>query len=303
MIDILVILATLVGLLVGGHYFVLGASAIGRRCGMSPVLVGATIVAVGTSLPEWAVSVDAALRGLEGISVGNVVGSNVCNMGIVLGLAALVMPLKASRPIVFRDGLTMLVATAMLLWVAHDGHISRADGVLLLVGAAVAVGMFIYTGRSDPDVQRVRFHWWEVPRALAALALVLVSSSYFVHAAESLSLSFGISPWVIGITIAAIGTSLPELVTSLAAAAQGQSEMILGNVLGSSTMNIFWVLGSAAAIRPMNTSEFAAIDGGLLAGLMLISVGLLATQLRVTRWEGGLLLACGLGWYVAQAAI
>ena len=300
MLDILIILATLVGLVVGGHHFVLGASAIGHRFGMTPVFIGATIVAIGTSLPEWAVSVFAAIGGSSGISIGNVVGSNICNIGIVLGLAAVVAPLRTTRAIVLRDGLIMLGATVLMLVVTADGQISRADGVMLLMAGGVAIAVYAYTGRSDQDVD-VTFRWWEVPRTIAALALVLVSSDYFIHSAQNVSQSFGISPWVIGITIAAIGTSLPELVTSLAAAAQGQSDIILGNLLGSCTMNILWVLGCAGTIQPMQSGPFSALDGALFAGLMVVAITFLFTQLVVTRWEGAVLLACGLGWYAAQA--
>jgi cation:H+ antiporter len=220
-------------------------------------------------------------------------------MGIVLGLAALVMPLQTDRMITLRDGVIMLLATLLLIGVTLDSQISRVDGVVLLVAGAAAIAIFLRTGRADQDVE-APFHWWEIPRAVAALVLVLVSSHFFIGAAEHLSLRFGISPWLIGITIAAIGTSLPELVTSMAAAVQGQSGIILGNVLGSSTMNIVWVLGSAGVIRPMESPQFTPVAAVLLAALMVLAFVFIATGRIVARWEGAVLLIAGLGWYFAQ---
>jgi len=297
--EILILLLTLIGLAVGGHLFVLAASAIGRRCGMSHVLIGATIIAIGTSLPEWAVSVGAAWKELPGLSVGNVVGSNVCNMGIVLGLAALITPLAVTRRAVARDGLFMLLATGMLLVMAVEGSINRLEGVLLLVMALVVIVVAIATGRSEPEAE-TRFRWWDIPLAIFGLALVIVSSHFFVEAAEKLATRFGVSEWIIGITVAAIGTSLPELVTSLAAAAQKQHGIIVGNVLGSSTMNIFFVLGSAATIREMDTTSFTMAGALVFAAMMVLPVVFLATQWKLVRWEGAVLLLVALGWYVQQ---
>lgn len=296
---ILTLLLTLAGLAVGGHLFVAAASAIGRRCGMGPVLIGATIIAIGTSLPEWAISVGAAWKGLSGLSVGNVVGSNVCNVGIVLGLAALITPLTVSRKSVFRDGLFMLLATGMLVAMAVEGSITRLEGVLLLLMALVVIVVSVATGRAEPGPE-ARFRWWDVPQAIFGLVLVIAASHFFVEAAAKLAVRFGVSDWIIGVTVAAIGTSLPELVTSLAAAAQKQHGIIVGNVLGSSTMNIFFVLGSAAVIQPMDTTDFTMAGGLVFAALMVLPVVFLATQLRLLRWEGAVLLLVALGWYVQQ---
>jgi len=297
--EIPIIVVSLAGLALGGHHFVAAAAAVGRRLGMSPLLVGATIVAIGTSLPEWAISVGAALRGYSDLSVGNVVGSNVCNVALVLGLAAMVTPLAVGRAAVLRDGAVMLAATGLLIAVTADGVITRPEGALLLGLAVLTVLALVATGPSEPEPESA-FHWWEVARALGGLALVLVSSHFFVVAAKGLADTMGIPEWLVGVTVAAIGTSLPELVTSLAAAFQGRAGIVVGNVLGSSTMNVFFVLGTAAALRPMQVGQFAVPDAAIFAALMLLPCAFLWTQLRVTRWEGGVLFAVGLAWYVQQ---
>ena len=293
----LTLILALVGLAVGGHHFVLGASAIGQRCGMSPVLVGATIVALGTSLPEWGVSVVAALEGLTDLSVGNVIGSNVCNVCLILGLSAMLSPLPVSRDSLTRDGALMVIATALLLAVSAGGKIVRVEGFLLLAVGGGAMALFVMTRRENSDSE-TPFHWWEIPRALVALGVVLASSHVFVGAAEGVARRWGVSEWTIGITVAAIGTSLPELVTSLAAVLRKQTGIVIGNVLGSNTLNILFVLGSAASIRTMNSEHFSLWEAGLFGAVMLLVLGFLWSKMTVSRCEGAALFAVGTGWYV-----
>lgn len=297
----LILVLTLCGLAVGGDHFVASASAIGKRLGMNPVLIGATIVAFGTSLPEWGVSVSAAWRGLTDLSAGNVVGSNVCNVALILGLSALVLPLRVTRDALYRDGTMMLIATALFIFFAFSGEITRTEGALLLVVGLVATIASIIWQR-DGDDQKTLFHWWDVPRAIFALALVLVSSHYFVNAAELIARNFGISEWIIGLTIAAIGTSLPELATSLAAVKKNEPGMLIGGLLGSNTFNILFVMGTAASINPMSGANFPVIDAAIFAGLMIIVVGFLWTGMKVSRLEGGILFALGLVWYAFNIA-
>ena len=307
MIDVLIIILTLVGLGVGGHYFVSGAAAIGKKCGLSPVVIGATIVAMGTSLPEWAISVIAAYNGVTDLSVGNVIGSNVCNICIILGLAGLVSPLDVHRDSLVRDSTIMVIATGLMILFAADGQLGGYEGYVLLAGTGLTLFVILRYGKEESETVE-EFHWWQIPVALGALALILVSSHFFVASAMNIADALGVAPWIIGITVAAIGTSLPELVTSLAAAWHRHTGMIIGNVIGSNIMNIFLVLGSAASIKTLDTSEFRFADidsfGGFMAhqavtfcALMVLAVALLATGRRLERWEGGVLLAAGLGWY------
>jgi cation:H+ antiporter len=292
-----IIVLTLTGLAVGGHHFVIGAVAIGKRCGMSPVLVGATIVAFGTSLPEWGVSVAAAWRGFTELSVGNVIGSNVCNVCLILGLAAVLSPMRVSRDSLTHDGLLMLFATGLLLLVCVDGTIVRAEGALLLVIGIGATVYFIATRRENSEPETY-FHWWDLPRALLALVLVLLCSHYFVEAAGNFAQQSGISEWTIGVTIAAIGTSLPELVTTLAAVFHKQTGLVIGNVLGSSTFNILFVLGSAASVQPLNIVHFDLWQAGIFMGLMILVLGFLWSRMKISRWEGATLVAAGSVWYL-----
>lgn len=298
--EIVILLITFVGFLWGGNMFVSGASAIGARLGMSPVLVGATIVAVGTSLPEWAVSVLASWQGSGGLAAGNVVGSNLCNLCIILGLAAVIFPLPCARDWLMKDGVIMLIATAAFFVVSFDGEINRLEGFVLL---AMAVGTIVYLVRTNQDEveMHLTYHWWHVPMALAGLAMVLVSCNFFVEAAQSLAVKLGVSQWLIGLTVAAIGTSLPELVTSLIAATQRRSGVLVGNVLGSNTMNLLFVLGSAAAVRPVHVDALGPLLAGSFVGLMVLPLIFLRTHYVLSRWEGAVLVAGGLGWYVLAA--
>jgi cation:H+ antiporter len=292
-----IIALTLTGLVAGGHYFVTGAAAIGRHIGMSPALTGATIVAFGTSLPEWGVSVAAAWQGHTDLSVGNVVGSNVCNVCLILGLAAIVSPMQVARDSLTRDGILMLVATALLLVVCAGGMIHRVEGGLLLAVTVLATAVVIVTSRKNGEAT-TPFHWWDVPRSVLALVLVLVSSRYFVEAAGSLARRLDVSEWTIGITVAAVGTSLPELVASLAAVMQKRHGMVIGNVLGSNTFNILFVLGTAASIQPIGSAHFSLWQAAIFAALMALVVGFLWTSMRISRWEGAILLALGSVWYL-----
>ena len=302
MTDWIIIVGTLVGLAVGGHLFIVGAAAVGQRCGMSPVLVGATIVAFGTSLPEWAVSVVAAWQGHTALSAGNVVGSNVFNVCLILGLAAVLFPLPVTRDSLTHDGVLMLLATALFLAVTFGGLITRIEGILLLVVGCISTGYFLVTRRGEADDRRP-YHWWEFPRAVCGLVLVLLSSHFFVVAAESVARRQGISDWTIGITVAAIGTSLPELVTALAAVAHRHGGMVIGNVLGSNAFNILFVLGTASCIRPVEIAHFSVWQAATFGGLMLVVFALLASAMRLARWEGILLFVLGLAWYAFDLAM
>jgi cation:H+ antiporter len=299
MIDILIILATLVGLGIGGHYFVSGAAAIGQKCGLSPVVIGATIVAIGTSLPEWAISVIAAFNGAADLSVGNVVGSNICNVCIVLGLAALVAPIEVHRSALVRDAIIMVSATALLIAFTLDGKIDRFEGSILLLCGGLTVAAILKLGKEEIDPIE-KFHWWQIPVAVLALVLILVSSHFFVESAVVVAKRLNVSEWAIGLTVAAIGTSLPELVTALAAAMQKKTGMIVGNVIGSNIMNIFFVLGSAATVQVLDTRQFTTQQAVSFTILMVLSVALLYTGNLLKRWEGILLLAAGFGWYAIE---
>jgi cation:H+ antiporter len=299
MIDVLIILATLIGLGIGGHYFVSGAAAIGQKCGLSPVVIGATIVAIGTSLPEWAISVIASFRGSADLAIGNVVGSNICNVCIVLGLASLVAPIEVHRKALVRDAIIMLSATALLIVFTLDGQIDRFEGSILLLCGAMTVVVILKLGHEEVDPVE-SFRWRQIPIAIFALVLILVSSHFFVQSAVVLAKQMEVSEWAIGLTVAAVGTSLPELVTAMAAAWQRRTSMIVGNVIGSNIMNIFFVLGSSASVKALGASQFNTRQAISFTILMALSVILLYTGNVLKRWEGVLLLVAGFGWYAME---
>jgi len=301
-VDCLVIVIALAALAIAGDFFVQGAAAIGGRLGLSSAAIGATVVAIGTSLPEWAVAVGAALQGYSGLSAGAVVGSNVCNVCIILGLSALVTPLLVSRRWVRRDGALMIAATVAFIAVAWDGAIGRLEGILLLLGAVAVITIHLVSREEETENEAApRFRLWDPLRAAAALAVVLTASHFFVQSATRLATAVGVSPWIIGITVAAIGTSLPELVTCLAAAWRKRPGMVFGNLLGSNCMNILFVLGSAATLSPIKVAELNPPQALIFAGLTLLPVVMMNTRLLLARWEGGLLVACGLGWILLES--
>jgi cation:H+ antiporter len=205
--------------------------------------------------------------------------------------------MRVARDSLTHDGLLMLSATGLLLWVCFDGAIERDEGVLLLVIGIGTVTYFVVTRREDSEPE-TRFHWWDLPRALLALGLVLLCSSFFVEAAGNLAQQFGISEWTIGVTIAAIGTSLPELVTTLAAVFHKHAGMVVGNVLGSNTLNILFVLASAATVRPVAIAHFDLWHAAIFMGLMIAVLAVLRSGMTISRWEGAMLLALGATWYL-----
>jgi len=295
--DVFIIIASLVGLVIGGHYFVAGAAALGRRFGMSQVLVGATIVAIGTSLPEWAISVFSSYRDNAELATANVVGSNLCNVCIILGIAALIRPLDCARAWLRRDGMIMILATFIFMFVSYDGVISRYEGMLLLALAITAIVVLARTSTEDShDESSVEFHIWQIPLAVAGLVLMLVSCNFFVGAAENIATQFGVSPWLIGLTVAAIGTSLPELATACIASLKGHGGLVIGNVLGSNTMNILFVLGSASTVNPLVSDHLTPIASGTFVALMILPILFLRTNLQLNRWEALLLIVCGISW-------
>jgi len=296
-VDWLIVAVCFAAMLLGGNHFVIGIASIGRKLGMSPVMIGATFVAIGTSLPEWAISVISAWQEAPSLSAGNVVGSNICNICIILGVAGVIRTISVARSWIYRDGLIMLIATFSLFAVTYDGIITRPEGGLLLAGAVATILLLLRAGGAEPE-EGEPFHWFEIPRAILGIAAVIVASNFFVEAAQRLATDLGVSEWIIGITVAAVGTSLPELVTAVAASVQRRGGIVIGNILGSNTMNIFFVLGSASLVRPLESAAFSLSAVAIFSGLMVLPLALLATQLRLDRWEGALLLTAGLVWYV-----
>jgi cation:H+ antiporter len=292
----------------GGEWLIRGASALALRMGVSSLAVGLTVVSLGTSAPEMVVSVQAALAGASDISVGNVVGSNVANVALILGLAALIRPMVVEAKIIRIDAPIMIVASLVLVAVLMDGDASRMEGAWLVLGLVAYVTFTFWEARRETPLVREEIaaaapqSSSSAPVAiglgLAGVVLLVAGGDVLVGAAVELATSLGISQAVIGLTIVAIGTSLPELATSIIAATRGQGDIAIGNVVGSNIFNILGILGLTAVIHPLELGAIQWVGMGAMLGLAFLLAVLIATRLRVERLEGGLLLGTFLVYLV-----
>jgi cation:H+ antiporter len=297
-------------LVVGGGMLVRGAAALARRLNISAVLVGMFIVGFGTSAPELMIGIDAALAGQTSLALGNVIGSNIANVLLVLGVCALVAPLHVAPRTVYRDGLVMLVGTLGFAVLAMGGVIGLVEGAgligLMVIYAAYAAWAERYGG--DPAAA-MHVHEAEVigdgPESLAAslgflgagLAGVLVGAELVVDGAVTIARAFAVPEVVIGLTVVALGTSLPELSTGIIAAMKRQHDVIIGNVLGSNLFNLFAIMGATAMISPVEVpASVAAVDLWVMTGVMGLFVVLLVTGWKLSRPEGGVMLALYIGY-------
>lgn len=261
----------------GADKFVAGASAFARRLGVSPLLVGLTIVAFGTSAPELAVSLTAALQGANEIAVGNVVGSNIFNLLVVAGLSAVICPLVMDRTLLRRDWpLSVGAAVLLLVFIAPDLKISRIEGLILLAIFAVVLGAQIRAALKNRDALETEEDEVLMPPVMIGvnivlgLACIIIGGQMAVNGATGIARMFGLSETLIGLTIVAIGTSLPELVTSLVAARKGQNEIAMGNVIGSNLFNILLILGVSSAITPIPVQATSIVDCIVLIAVSVI---------------------------------
>lgn len=303
----------LVLLLGGAEFLVKGAAGLATRLGVSPFLIGLTLVGFGTSAPELVASLEGAFRGYPGIAVGNVVGSNIANILLILGIAGLVWPMTVERGTLKRDGTMMLAAAAVMIAVCVYGFLSRGVGIgfLLLLAAYL-----VYTYRADRQCQdgTAAMHAAEAaflqagPRfgllielvmALGGLVALVAGASLLVDSAVVLADRFGISDSVIGLTVVAVGTSLPELATSVLAAFRRKSEIAIGNVVGSNIFNVLGIAGTVAVVKPITVpADIASFDIWVMGGATLVFLFFAFTGARLGRIES-LLLLVGYGAYLA----
>ena len=262
-ITFLILIAGLVLLVVGAEFLVKGASTVAAVLKISPLIIGLTIVAYGTSAPEMSVSVMSALRGQGDIAMGNVVGSNICNVLLILGLSSIVTPLIVTKQIIRSDVPIMIGVSLLLLMFCLDGELSRADSLILFVGGIVYTLSLVYQNskqgaEQDEFAEEYSFSGTSSPILwiknivfiLGGLALLVLGSRWLVESAVIIARSFGVSELLIGLTIVALGTSLPELATSMVASFRGEQDIAVGNVLGSNIFNILAVLGIAGIVAP-----------------------------------------------------
>ena len=299
----------------GGEGLVRGASGLALRLGLTPLAVGLTVVAFGTSMPELTVSLNAALAGEGDVSMGNVVGSNIANIGLILGLTALVMPITTHLQLLKFDLPILVAVTLAVVLTVLDGSLGRIEGAVLFTSLVLYTGVVLRLARKEsvaiqaeyaadlsedqsPPVTRI-----PVQVALIAVGLVMlvVGGKLFVAGAVDLARGLAVPEAVIGLTIVAVGTSLPELSASLVAAARGHSDIAVGNVVGSNLFNLLNILGLTALVRPFEFPGIGGVDYAVMIAFAVILFPLLWTGSRLTRFEGVVLLA-GYGGYIAWLA-
>jgi cation:H+ antiporter len=312
---LLILVLGLVLLYFGAEGLVRGSSSLALRLGLSPLVVGLTVVAFGTSTPELVVSLKAAYLGQGDISVGNVVGSNICNIGLILGFSALIIPIKVASQIVRIDTPIMIGATGLALLFLRDGSLSRTEGIILFVLLIAYVIFSVIIAKKDATDPLAAEFGEEIKVSKSGVAvdllmvagglvLLVLGARFLVDAAIDIAKSAGLSEAVIGLTIVAIGTSLPEFATSLVAALKKEADIAVGNVIGSNIFNIFGILGISATVTPLSSSGITAIDLGVMAAFAVVLWIFSRTGFRITRFEGFVLLAAYVGfvaWLVTQA--
>ena len=291
----------LAALFFGGEYLVRGASAIARHFNLSPMVIGLTIVGFGTSAPELLVSVQAAMAGQPAIAIGNVLGSNIANILLILGVSAVIAPLLIPVRQIWRDLGFMLAATAIIWWMLLDGTVTRFEGGILVAGLMVFLATAFLTGKVEEEEASLGDipQWKAWAMTLGGLVVLVIGARLLVDSSTQIARAFGISEAVIGLTIVAVGTSLPELATSVIAAIRKQTEIAVGNIVGSNIFNIFGILGITALIIPIPADpRFASVDMLWVSGTA-IGLTLLAFVLGgLPRIAGAILLAAYAG-YVA----
>lgn len=300
--DTAFIALALVLLFVGAEGLVRGSAALALRAGLSPLVVGLTIVAFGTSSPELVVSVQAGLSQQGNIAVGNVVGSNIFNIAIILGITALICPIPVHRQIIKIDAPIALGVTIMLVFLLVDDTLGYVEGGLLFAAILAYTWMNVVLARrqgaaNDPGsgdlVVPARSRHWAVDLVfiVGGLAVLVLGSRLLVEHSVSLAKDFGISEAVIGLTIVAAGTSMPELATSLVAAVRKQPDIAIGNVVGSNVFNILGILGLASLFSPLNAPGISTLDYAAMLIVTVLLIPLLYTGRRLHRLEGVVLLA------------
>lgn len=292
----------LVLLFFGGEGLVRGSAALALRLGLTPLVVGLTVVAFGTSAPELVVSIQAALAGQGAIAIGNVVGSNILNIGLILGVTALICPLKVQLQILRIDAPIMVGVSLLAAWMLADRTLGRPEGALLFAGiVAYTAFTVLYARKVKPSAEvEAEFTgavhkpggnvWRDLLFIAVGLALLIAGSHFMVDGAVRLARGFGISEAIIGLTIVALGTSMPELVTCLVAGWKKEPDIALGNIIGSNIFNLLGILGAAALVQPITGEGIKMADLFVAIMFAAVLVPILWTGRRLERWEGSLLL-------------
>lgn len=309
LLSIAYILIGVIAVLWGADKFTDGAAAIARKMNIPEIVIGLTIVAMGTSAPELFTSVVSALKGSTGLALGNIVGSNIFNSLLIVGAAAAVAPIPISQVTIVKDIPFALVSSLLLTVVCLDGNLTRLDSLLLLIGFALFLAYTLQMARNgtteDSKSETSQALWKNILFIIIGLACLIVGSNLFVNGASTVAEQLGISDAIIGLTIVAGGTSLPELATSIISARKGQSGIAIGNVVGSNVFNILAILGITGFISPMrNLGGITTIDFTMLILSIILVWAMSFTKHKIERWEGFTLIgifALYLGWLIYSA--
>jgi cation:H+ antiporter len=308
LINWIFIVVSLALLYLGAEGLVRGSASLALRLGLTPLVVGLTVVAMGTSMPEVMVSVKAALDGQGNLAVGNVLGSNIFNIGVILGITAMVMPMKVQFQLIKIDTPVMLAVSLLVPVLLLDGLVSRIEGIFLLLGLGIYLVANVWLARKTASKEveaefqesmpsRTGSVFLDLVFIIAGLGVLVVGARLLTENSVSIARAYGISEAVIGLTIVAAGTSVPELAASIVAALKKEPDIALGNVVGSNIFNILGVLGAGACAAPMTAMDISAFDMWMVVGVSALLIPILWTGFKVTRFEGAILCAA-YGGYV-----
>jgi cation:H+ antiporter len=295
LIDFIIILLSIFGLWFGALWVVDSATHIAKKLGISELVIGLTVVAIATSAPEFAVTVSAALSGQSAISLGNVIGSNIFNLGLILGIVAIFSSISTNKSIWLRDGGLLVITAILLLVFYYDLELVWYEG-LILFSILVSYIVFLIKKKEpiEEDIPTGDFTWIDIPKIIGGIVLIIGSANFLVESATSIAKVFGVSDWLIGITIVAGGTSVPEFATSIVALIKGRHGISAGNLIGSDLFNMLGVLGVASVLRTISISESEYLSLLVMLINLMIFFVMLRTGWKVTRIEGIILITIAL---------
>lgn len=298
-IDIAIVIISILVISKGAIILVDSAVRIAQRLGVSQLVIGLTVVALGTSAPEFAVTIMSSFRELSNISVGNIVGSNIFNLGFILGGTAIIRSLSTNKKVVFRDGGFLLFGTLLLTFFLWDLTLSRFEGIVLFAMLIIYLGtLFVKKENVEHETTDETYKWYDPFILVLGLVMIVGSSHFLVDSATSIAKVMGISDWVIGATIVAAGTSAPELATSIVAALRGKHGISVGNLIGSDIFNMYGVLGVAAIMRDLPVDAGARMNLILLIVMVLLALIFMRTGWKISRREGIILVLIGLSRWI-----
>jgi cation:H+ antiporter len=294
-------------LYLGAEALVRGSAAFARRVGLTPLVIGLTVVAFGTSAPELAVSVRAALAGTGGLAAGNVIGSNISNIALILGVSALIVPLAVHAKVIRVDIPLMILITVVTAGLCLNGTLGRLEGAALTAGLIAYLVFSVMVARRETSVavaaefgadmpQATRSIWVEIALMVGGLALLVLGAQWLVDGAVTIARDLGVSDAIIGLTLVALGTSLPELATSIVAAFKRHTDLAVGNIIGSNIFNLLGILGISSLVAPLDLADIKLTDWVATLAVSLLILPLARSDSLLKRWEAVLLLVVYAGY-------